>query len=105
MHAHGRFANMLPKKKRVHCQKWTEQETNFFFEALTELGTDFSKFAAWKTKRYPQQQPTKWQRGTIKNKYNKEYLKDVQRVKTIVEEAHAKNVCKIESESGSHAKK
>ena len=60
----GRGANAW-SKKRKHCDRWTDEETDEFYLGLQKFGTDFEVIAAWMGDR-------RNDRRHVRNKFKKE---------------------------------
>lgn len=96
---HKQHLTSLSFKKIKHTDKWTEEETNFFYKALECFGTDFSFLEILLKPRT---------RNQIKNKYKKEDRDNKELVETALKKydptklnkilAVVKHVRQIESE-------
>ncbi len=73
-------------KKNLHTEKWTEDETSFFFRALECFGTDFSFLEIVLKPR---------NRAQIKNKFRKEEKENPFQIETALKKYDPKKLVKI----------
>jgi hypothetical protein len=76
----------LSFKKRLHSDKWDEDETDFFYKCLEYFGTDFSVLEVVLTPRT---------RNQIKNKYRKEEKSNSKKVETALKKFNPTRLYKL----------